>query len=136
MQNDKVDAERVLLYNSLDRVAQPAVIRASSCLVVNCQKMSARVCRCARWTAVINHSGYSGVSYGNVATSVGNRYAQVTVRGRYMSDAWRGQSQLTASGVTYAQAAVHVLLGYCQQDTSSGCYLPELRWLLRTRWNR
>lgn len=55
-----------------------------------------------------SHSGYSGVSYGNVAASVGNH--QVTVRGTHMSDVYL-VVQSVASGVTpILGLQVHVLL--------------------------
>ena len=72
----KVDAERVLLYNSLDRVAQPTVntriVLPGGELPEN-ERPGYVAPRGGR--SGNSHSGYSGVSYGNVAASVGNRYA-------------------------------------------------------------
>lgn len=72
----KVDAERVLLYNSLDRVAQPTVntrIVLPGGELPEAERPGYVAPRGGRSGS--SHSGYGGVSYGNVAASVGNRYA-------------------------------------------------------------
>ena len=71
----KVDAERVLLYNSLDRVAQPTVNTRIVLPGGELPETERPGYVAPRGGRSSGHSSYGSVSYGNVAASVGNRYA-------------------------------------------------------------